>query len=201
MPRFSSPLAEAGVVVPVRSFVRGKSRLAGALDADAHEAFVRALAERAIDAARGHPTVVVTGAPEVLEWADTRDVPTIPDRGSLDAAAHDGRAWVAAQGCGRVIVVHADLPDIPSVAPVAGDGAAAVAVIVPCHRDDGTPVLSIPVAAPFEFAYGPGSFERHVAHARRAGLDVRIVRDPALRFDVDGPDDLAAVLDRRPAAR
>ncbi|HEX4490012.1 MAG TPA: 2-phospho-L-lactate guanylyltransferase [Acidimicrobiia bacterium] len=201
MSRSSSLLAEAGVVIPVRSFVRGKSRLAGTLDADAHEAFVRELAGRAADAARGHPTVVVTDAPEVLAWADTRGMSTIPDRGSLDAAAHDGRAWVAERGCTRVVVVHADLPDITSLAAVAGDGATPVAVIVPCHRDDGTPVLSLPVAAPFDFAYGPGSFERHVATARAAGLDVRIVQDPALRFDVDGPDDLAAVLDRRPAAR
>jgi 2-phospho-L-lactate guanylyltransferase len=201
MPRFSSPLAEAGVVVPVRSFVRGKSRLAGALDANAHQTFVRELAERAVDAARGHPTVVVTDAPEVLAWARARELATIPDRGSLDVAAHDGRAWVAAQGCSRVVVVHADLPDITSLAGVAGDGAASVAVIVPCHRDDGTPVLAVPVAAPFEFAYGPGSFDRHLANAGRAGLAVRIVRDPALRFDVDGPDDLAAVLARRSSSR
>jgi 2-phospho-L-lactate guanylyltransferase len=201
MPRSSSPLAEAGVVVPLRSFARGKSRLAGTLDADAHEAFVRELAERAADAARGRPTVVVSGAPEVVAWAAARGLATIPDRGSLDAAADDGRAWAASQGCTRVVVVHADLPDITSLDEVAGDGSATVAVIVPCHRDDGTPVLSIPVAAPFEFAYGPGSFDRHVDAARRAGLDVRVVRDPALRFDVDGPEDLAAVLDRGPASR
>ena len=48
-----------------------------------------------------------------------------------------------------------------------------VAVAVPCHRDDGTPVLSLPTAvAGFVFAYGPGSFRRHAAAARglRAGL-------------------------------
>jgi 2-phospho-L-lactate guanylyltransferase len=94
-------------------------------------------------------------------------------------------------------VVHADLPDIVSLESVAGDGAAPVAVIVPCHRGDGTPVLSIPVAAPFEFSYGPGSFDRHCAAARLAGLEVRVVRDLALGFDVDGPDDLAIVLARR----
>ena len=184
-------------MIPVRSFTRGKSRLAGAFAADAHEAFVRDLADRAADAAASRPAVVVTSAPEVVEWAATRDLAVIADRGSLDTAAHDGRAWVAEQGCARVVVVHADLPDIVTLDAVTGDGPDPVAVIVPCHRDDGTPVLSIPVAARFDFSYGAGSFERHRAAAAGAGLTVRVERDRALRFDVDGPDDLAAVLARR----
>jgi 2-phospho-L-lactate guanylyltransferase len=204
MPRFSSSPAEAGVVIPVRSFTRGKSRLAGALahDATAHEAFVRDLADRAADAAAGHATAVVTSAPEVVAWATDRGLAVIPDGGSLDAAATDGRAWALDRGCTRVVVVHADLPDIASLELVDGDGDAPVAVIVPCHRDDGTPVLSVPVhsvggAAPFAFSYGPGSFARHCAAAQAAGLELRVVRDPALAFDVDGPDDLEIVLARR----
>jgi 2-phospho-L-lactate/phosphoenolpyruvate guanylyltransferase len=202
MPRLSSSLAEVGVVIPVRSFTRGKSRLAGELGAGTfgsaeHEAFVRGLADRAADAANLHPTAVVTSAPEVIEWALDRDLFVVADRGSLDRAAADGRAWAAEHGCTRVVVVHADLPDIVSLDSVAGDGAAPVAVIVPCHRDDGTPVLAIPVAAPFEFSYGPGSFARHCEAARRAGLEPRVVHDLSLGFDIDGPDDLAIVLARR----
>jgi 2-phospho-L-lactate guanylyltransferase len=202
MPRFSSSLAEAGIVIPVRSFTRGKSRLAGAFGAGSlgnaeHEAFVRGLADRAADAAGSRPTAVVTSAPEVVEWAIGRDLIVVPDRGSLDGAAAAGRSWAAEQGCARVVVVHADLPDIISLDTVAGDGGNAVAVIVPCHRGDGTPVLSVPVAAAFDFSYGPGSFTRHCEAARRAGLELRVVHDDALGFDVDGPDDLAIVLARR----
>jgi 2-phospho-L-lactate guanylyltransferase len=199
MPRFPSSLAEAGVVIPVRSFTRGKSRLAGALSEspDSHAAFVRGLADRAADAAASHPTAVVTSAPEVIEWAQWRDLHVIADRGSLDAAAADGRAWARGHGCSRVVVVHADLPDIVSLDLVDGDGDAPVAVIVPCHRDDGTPVLSLPVETPFTFAYGPGSFVRHCDNALAAGLELRVVRDDALGFDVDGPEDLAIVLARR----
>jgi 2-phospho-L-lactate guanylyltransferase len=196
MPRFSSSLAEAGVVIPVRSFTRGKSRLAGVLENKEHEAFVRGLANRAADAAIPRPTAVVTSAPEVAEWAIGRDLFVVADRGSLDGAAAAGRLWAAEQGCERVVVVHADLPDIVSLDSVAGDGGRAVAVIVPCHRGDGSPVLSVPVAAAFEFSYGPGSFTRHCAAARRAGLEIRVVHDDALGFDVDGPDDLAIVLAR-----
>ena len=65
-----------------------------------------------------------------------------------------------------------------------------VVALVPCHRDDGTPVLSVPTAGEFRFAYGPDSFRRHAAEARRLGLAVRVVRDRDLAFDVDVPDDL-----------
>ena len=65
--------------------------------------------------------------------------------------------------------------------------------LVPCHRDDGTPVLSVPTAVDFRFAYGPGSFRLHAAEARRLGLGLRVVRDADLGFDVDIPDDLEAL--------
>jgi 2-phospho-L-lactate guanylyltransferase len=54
-------------------------------------------------------------------------------------------------------------------------------------------VLSLPFDVPFEFSYGPGSYRRHLAEARRRGLATRVVRDPDLRIDVDAPDDLAYV--------
>jgi len=51
-------------------------------------------------------------------------------------------------------------------------------------------VCSVPVDVPFRFAYGPGSFRRHAAEARRLGLGVRVLRRSDLAFDVDVPDDL-----------
>jgi 2-phospho-L-lactate guanylyltransferase (CobY/MobA/RfbA family) len=42
----------------------------------------------------------------------------------------------------------------------------------------------------FRFSYGPGSFRRHAAEARRLGLGWRVVRDPRLSRDVDRPEDL-----------
>ena len=199
-------------MIPVRSFTRGKSRLAGSfgsgpLGVREHEAFVRGLADRAVDAAAPYPTAIVTSAPEVVDWARARDLVVVADGGSLDRAAGAGRAWAEQQGCARVVVVHADLPDIVTLDAVtidpghSSDGTddgmdKKVAVIVPCHRGDGTPVLSVPVSAPFRFSYGPGSFARHCAAAERAGLIVRVVHDDALGFDIDGPEDLAVVLAR-----
>lgn len=182
--------AATGVVVPVRAFALGKARLAERIGPDERADLARRFAGRVLAAAGELPVVVVTSAPEVEAWAAELDVPTVADPGSLDTAAAAGRTRLAELGCARVVIAHADLPFARTLAPVAGDGDEPVVVLVPCHREDGTPVLSVPVAAPFQFAYGPGSFRRHLEEAGRLGLAVRIVRDPDLAFDVDVPSDL-----------
>jgi 2-phospho-L-lactate guanylyltransferase len=183
----------AGVVVPLRSFALGKARLADALDDDARRAFSRTMAERVVAAAGARPTVIVSSAPDVIEWARALGLAHVDDPGSLDAAAARGRDWVRAQGLARVAVMHADLPLATTLDGVADDGDREIAVIVPDHHDDGTPVLAIPTASEFAFAYGPGSCARHVAEAERCGLAVRVVHDRALGFDVDDAADLAAL--------
>jgi 2-phospho-L-lactate/phosphoenolpyruvate guanylyltransferase len=180
----------AGIVVPLRSFAHGKARLAAVLDEAARAALARTMADRVVGAAGTRPVVVVSSAPDVVAWAVERELAVIDDPGSLDAAADEGRSWVRARGLARVVIVHADLPLASSLDVVTGDGVTPIAVVVPDHRDDGTPVLSLPAAAPYTFSYGPGSAARHVEEAHRRGLDVRVLRDPALGFDVDIEDDL-----------
>ncbi|MGQ0823643.1 MAG: 2-phospho-L-lactate guanylyltransferase [Actinomycetota bacterium] len=188
-----------GVVVPLRSFAVGKARLADVLGEDARAALAREMADAVVGAAGDRPMIVVTSAPDVRTWCATRDIATIDDPGSLDAAAAAGHEWMRGAGVIRTIIAHADLPFASSFDAVAGDGEGRVAVIVPDHRDDGTPVLSIPTDAAFGFAYGPGSFARHVAEARRCELEVRIVHDDALGFDVDTPEDLTRLRTLRPS--
>jgi 2-phospho-L-lactate/phosphoenolpyruvate guanylyltransferase len=180
----------AGVVIPVRAFALGKARLAEELDDATRAGLARKLADRVGAAAGELPTVVVSSAPDVREWARARGLDVVDDPGTLDQAADVGRNWVSARGCARAVIAHADLPRARTLAPLARDGAQPIVALVPCHRDDGTTVLSVPVDVPFRFAYGPGSFRRHAAEARRRGLGFRVVRDAELAFDVDVPDDL-----------
>jgi len=183
----------AGVVVPLRSFALGKARLTNALDDETRRAFTRTMAERVVASAGSRPVVIVSSAPEVISWAHALGVAHVDDPGTLDLAADAGRAWVRDRGLARVVVMHADLPLATTLDGIADDGDAPVAVVVPDRHDDGNPVLTIPSAAEFAFAYGPGSCARHTAEARRRGLEVRIVRDRALGFDIDDAADLEAL--------
>jgi 2-phospho-L-lactate guanylyltransferase len=185
--------SHAGVVIPLRSFTTAKARLADALEPTARAEIARHMADRVADAAGSMTVVVVSSAPEVRAWAAERGIVVIDDPGGLVAAADAGRAPLAALGCSRAVVAHGDLPHARDLAPLARDLSQPVVALVPCHRDDGTNVLSVPVDAPFRFAYGPASFRRHTAEARRLGLGVRVVRAADLAVDVDSPDDLAHV--------
>jgi 2-phospho-L-lactate/phosphoenolpyruvate guanylyltransferase len=186
-------MTRCGVVIPVRAFSVGKARLADRLDTNARIELGRRLADSVAAAAGELPTVVVSSAPEVRDWARDRALAVVDDPGSLDRAASAGRAWVAGRGLVRAVVVHADLPHAHTLTAVTRDGGQPIVTAVPCHRDDGTPVLAVPVDVPFRFSYGPSSYRRHAAEARRLGLGFRVVRDADLAFDVDVSDDLEAL--------
>jgi 2-phospho-L-lactate guanylyltransferase len=66
-------------------------------------------------------------------------------------------------------------------------------VIVPDRHGTGTNALVIAPPGAFEPSFGPGSYERHVAAAKRTGVVYRPVELPSLALDVDTPDDLAAL--------
>lgn len=176
------------VLVPVKSFSDAKVRLAPALPATARAALAREWAGCVVRAAGTLPVFVVCDDDEVAEWAHGHGAAVISEPGrGLNGAVGVGVEHLAAAGIERVIVAHADLPmahDLTRLADFAG------ITLVPDRREDGTNVIALPTGAGFVFSYGPGSFARHSAHAAELGLDVRIVRDPLLAWDVDLPADL-----------
>ncbi len=176
------------VLVPVKAFAEAKLRLAPALTGAERETLARRMAAQVVGAAAPLPVAVVCDDPQVRTWAESVGAQVVwrPGRG-LNTAVQDGVAALAADGFDRVVVAHADLPLATALAWVA-DGAGVT--LIPDRHDDGTNAACVPAAAGFQFAYGPGSFARHCVEAQRLGLDLRVVRDAALGWDVDVPDDL-----------
>ena len=185
-------MPETVVVVPIRSFDDAKTRLAEVLDLADRRTLARAMAATVLRAALELPVVVVSDDAEVIDWAFTTGARSLPvgvtglDRSITAAVDH-----LAAEGVDRVIVAHADLPHAHDLGIVADPtGNLAAVAIAPDRHHDGSNVLSVPTGAGFRFAYGPGSFARHVAEAERLGLPVTVVDDASLAWDVDSPDDL-----------
>jgi 2-phospho-L-lactate guanylyltransferase len=184
-------LGRVAVLVPVKAFDQAKVRLAPALGPHERSTLARAMAEQVVSAARSLPVAVVCDDRSVADWARARGVLVIwePGRG-LNGAVEAGVAQLAGLGVEQVVVAHADLPladDLTGLARFAG------VTLVPDRVNDGTNVACVPAGAAFRFAYGPGSFARHAAEARRLGLALRIVRDPTLGWDVDVPADLTTL--------
>jgi 2-phospho-L-lactate/phosphoenolpyruvate guanylyltransferase len=184
----SSEVAPAAVLVPIKAFTRAKLRLAPALDAGARALLAEQMAGRVLAAAAPLPVTVVCDDGAVADWAVARGAAVVWTPGlGLNGAVQAGADALAAAGHLRVVVAHADLPLAEGFGRVTGgDGV----VVVPDRHDDGTNVLTVPAGAGFTFAYGPGSFRRHLAEADRLGLGVEVRRIPELMWDVDLPADL-----------
>jgi 2-phospho-L-lactate guanylyltransferase len=180
------------VLVPVKAFGAAKARLSPMLDADGRATLARVMAARVLAAAHPLPVAVVCDDPEVAEWAAARGALVLPEPGrGLNGAVEAGVDRLRDAGASEVLVAHADLPFAHEIAQLSGFNGV---TLVPDRRDDGTNVVCVPAGVRFRFHYGPGSFARHRAEARRLGLQCRVVRDPELTWDVDEPDDIPAGL-------
>lgn len=178
----------AAVLVPVKGFADAKVRLASALDPAGRAALARTMASRVVAAAGSLPVHVVCDDAEVAGWADEVGAQLVWAPGlGLNGAVALGFEQLTQAGFDHVVVAHADLPlasDLTWLHHFPG------VTLVPDRHGDGTNVACVPAARGFRFAYGPGSFARHVAEARRAGCPLRVSRRADLAWDVDIPADL-----------
>lgn len=148
------------------------------------------MADRVLEATAPLTVAVVCDDPEVAAWALEHGALLLQEPGlGLNGAVTAGVDALARAGAEEVLVVHADLPLASDLARFAGFPGV---TLVPDRRDDGTNVCCVPAGAGFRFSYGPSSFVRHCAEAERLGLELRIVREPLLAWDIDLPDDLPA---------
>lgn len=179
--------------VPVKRFFVAKRRLAPVLDADVRSALGRDLALHTLEAidAAGAESLVLAADEEVADWAKHHGFHATVDQGEgLDEAAT--AATLQAVDAGRPwMIVHADLP-LLSAADIEAAMAAldrSRGVIAPSN-DGGTSLVGGHHL--IRFAYGPGSFHRHLAALGEASVLVRI----GLALDLDDPSDLHAALGR-----
>jgi len=177
------------VLVPVKSFADAKARLAPVLAPNERERLARWTAERVLAAAGELPTFVACDDEMVAEWATLHGAQVLWRPGvGLNPAVNSGVAELRDRGVRHVIVAHGDLPCAERLADTV---IADTITLVPDARSDGTNVAAVPTGIDFEFAYGPGSFRRHLAHAIARGFHVAVRRDPRLCRDIDTPTDLA----------
>jgi 2-phospho-L-lactate guanylyltransferase len=191
----------AAAVLPVKTFGRAKQRLGGRLGEDERRTLAGAMVADVLtalgDVEAIGSVVVVTAEPAAAETARAAGATVVHDpqeRGQSAAAARGIAALPA--GTERALLVPGDCPAL-APAEVAGLLAGAAGkpgvVIVPDRHGSGTNALLLTPPRAIGPSFGPGSFARHAALARAAGVPVAVAELPSLGLDVDTPEDLDAL--------
>ncbi len=185
-------------VIPVKRFGAAKRRLGEMPEAAAREALVAAMLEDVLTAAgacaRLDRVLVVTGdeRAETAARAHGASVLADPaDAGHPEAALIGVRAALEG-GARRAALLPGDCPlldpaeldDLLDAAPDPG------AVVVPDRHGTGTNALVLSPPDAIRPAFGPGSRERHLRLAARAGMPGVAQHVQSLALDVDTPEDL-----------
>ena len=191
-------------VLPVKTLTNAKQRLASALSPGERRELFRVMVEDVLSVlsrvAGLEGIAVVSRDAEVAALAQHHGARLIvepADRGHT-AAVTAGARRLAAEGVNSMVTVPGDVPlvtpsDIEAV--VASHGAAPAMTIVPSRDKLGSNCIACSPPDAVGFAFGDGSFERHLAAARRCGIEPRVLSRPRLAVDIDTPADLALLLE------
>lgn len=186
-------------IIPVKPLARAKSRLAPVLSAEERLHLAENLLLHVIAAARSVPeiagTLVISRDTRALAIARDAGAHTVQESGTpelnnaLMRATSVVRGWRSA----AVLILPADLPlvnadDLRGVLDLGQEDNSVV--IATDGREDGTNAMLIRPPGLIPYAYGVGSYHRHLAMAREAGAHVQVYRSESLALDIDLPIDL-----------
>ena len=186
-------------VIPMKPLKTSKSRLSGVLESQQREALILNMLRQVLRAAARASLAhvwVVGGDPTIRHLAEEEGACWSADR-TLDLNSCLADAFEKAFSRGLVpLYLPGDLPlvDWPDIKELtAASKGGQHAVIAPDIRGEGTNAMLVPTGSPLEPSLGPGSFRRHLEQADQKGIQVAIYHSPGLSFDLDTPDDLAAL--------
>lgn len=179
--------------VPIKPFQAAKRRLQEVLSPALRASISRQLAANTVGAihSAGATPLILAADDEVADWGKNLGLAVILDKKSdLNAAAALAVAEATRQGL-PWLVLHVDLPLLtPEVLRPAISLISNHRPVIAASSDGGTPLIGTD-RAEFDFAYGPGSFQRHLRLlANEAPV---VIVDPRVAIDLDGPDDLRAL--------
>lgn len=192
----------AVAAIPAKDLENAKQRLIGVLSPEERRALARAMLEdvlEAVTAARFDRVLLVTRDPEVTTLARRFPVAIVEEE---EARGHTGAVALAQRvaikhGAERFLTIPGDVPqatpdEITALIQAAPPGPGVV--FVPSRSGFGTNGALLSPPGVMALKFGEPSFANHLTAARRRGLEPVVLSLPGLGLDVDGPEDLAALL-------
>jgi 2-phospho-L-lactate/phosphoenolpyruvate guanylyltransferase len=184
-------------MIPVKGLHNAKTRLASVLSPQERGDLVGEMLAHVLGALRASGAIdsiaVVSQQQGELDLPPFVSVIQQTEQG-LNNLLEQGRAWAEAGSADALLVLFADLPLLApqDIAAMVHEGEnTGTIVVAPDRHGSGTnALLSHPVELA-QFAFGPSSFEAHVALAKSVGAQVRVYHSAGTELDIDTLDDLA----------
>jgi 2-phospho-L-lactate guanylyltransferase len=187
------------VIIPIKPLNRAKSRLAGVLSPEQREHLAESMFRHVLEVVRTLPqimgTLVISRDSRALAIARDYGAKTVQETGTpeLNNALTRATQAVASWGGKSVLVLPADLPlvTVEDLEHILAMGRGISTVVIATDRNaDGTNALYMSPPGLIPYAYGPGSYQRHMQMAREAGVEVKTFASERLALDVDVQEDL-----------
>jgi 2-phospho-L-lactate guanylyltransferase len=186
-------------IIPVKPLNRAKSRLAPVLTPEQRQQLAENMFRHVLETVRGVPqiigTLVISRDSKALSIAREYDAKTVQETGTpeLNSALTRATQVVVSWGVESLLVLPADLPlvnvdDLTDMISM-GRGTPSVVIATDQHQD-GTNALFMRPPGIIPYAYGPGSYQRHSALARTAGVKVKTFFSEQMSLDIDVSGDL-----------
>jgi 2-phospho-L-lactate guanylyltransferase len=190
-------------IIPVQPLPEGKSRLAAVLSAQErfhlNQRYFKHVLATVLAAFPPARVLVVSRSADVLAMAGGAQTLSESGSGDLNVALTEGARAAQRAGADAVLSISSDLPllETADLRAMCDAMAKNTAVIAPDRAGVGTNALLCPVKAA-AYAYGEGSFARHVALMEAQDLRVVAVQREGLAFDIDTPADLERLRKLKP---
>ncbi len=186
-------------IIPVKPLNRAKSRLAGVLEPDQRRFLAETMLRHVLETVHAVPqiigTLVISRDTKVLAIAREYEARTVQESGApeLNTALLRATQVVMSWGCNATLVLPADLPLLApeDITNILNRGRNVMSVVIATDQsEDGTNALFMRPPGLIPYAFGPGSYGRHVQLAQEANADVSIYWSDRLSLDIDLPADL-----------
>ncbi len=188
------------VIIPLKPLTLAKSRLAKFLAPEERQRLAEGLFRHVLSVAQHAPqvvgTLVISRDTKALAIARDYGAKTLQETGGtpdLNLALMTATSVVSSWKGRGVLILPGDLPLVnrDDLAAMVLMGRETQSVVLATDRnEDGTNAMLVKPPGLFEYAYGVGSFQRHMTRARLAGAHVHVYQSERLALDIDMPDDL-----------
>lgn len=186
-------------IIPVKPLRLAKSRLSEVMTPEERQIFAESLLRHVLGVVRSVPqvagTLVISRDNKVLSIARDYGANTVQESGNpeLNAALTRATNVIATWRSTAVLVLPADLPLIvpEDIARIIEMGQDEPSVVIATDRnEDGTNALFLRPPGLIPYAYGPGSYRRHIDLAVQVGVTARQYHSARLQLDIDLPEDI-----------